>query len=107
MSRNAYAKKVLEEKKEIKAAKVMLTEAQKMAVINRTISILYYASAVTLNEEFGFGKERIVRFRDGVYQLFKEYKGLLDNTDVDYAEGKLAQRYEAIMGEDAYIIKRK
>ena len=48
------------------------------------------------------GPERISRFRDGMEAVIMEYGGLMDEADVDYADGKLAQRYETIMGVDAY-----
>ena len=95
MSRNAFAGKLI-------AVKAALTQQQKAALIHRVLTTVYQASAIALNEQFGFGAERISRFRDGMESVIQEYGVLLDDTDADYADGKLAQRYEAIMGDEAY-----
>lgn len=95
MSRNAFAGKLI-------AAKADLSQQQKAALIHRVLTTVYQASAIALNEQFGFGAERIARFRDGMEAVIQEYGVLLDDTDADYADGKLAQRYEAIMGDEAY-----
>lgn len=95
MSKNAFAGKLI-------AVKAALTQQQKAALIHRVLTTVYQASAIALNERFGFGAERIARFRDGMESVIQEYGVLLDDTDADYADGKLAQRYEAIMGDEAY-----
>ena len=95
MRRNAYVGKLI-------AAKAVLTQQQKAALIHRILTTVYQASAIALNEQFGFGAERIARFRDSMEAVIMEYGGLMDEADADYADGKLAQRYEAIMGADAY-----
>ena len=95
MRRNAYVGKLI-------AAKAALTQQQKAALIHRILTTVYQASAIALNEQFGFGAERIARFRDCMEAVIMEYGGLMDEADVDYADGKLAQRYETIMGVDAY-----
>lgn len=95
MSRNAFAGKLI-------SAKAALTQQQKAALIHRVLTTVYQASAIALNEQFGFGAERIARFRNGMEAVIQEYGVLLDDTDADYADGKLDQRYEAIMGDEAY-----
>ena len=95
MRRNAYAAKLM-------AEKAAASHAERAALINRVLTTVYQASAVALHEVYGFGPERIARFRDGMEAVIMEYGGLMDEADVDYADGKLAQRYEAIMGADAY-----
>ena len=72
--------------------------------IEKLIEQLRYLAdtPVALHEVYGFGPERISRFRDGMEAVIMEYGGLMDETDADYADGKLAQRYEAIVGVDAY-----
>lgn len=95
MRRNAYAAKLM-------AAKAAASHAERAALINRVLTTVYQASAVALHEVYGFGPERIARFRDCMEAVIMEYGGLMDEADVDYADGKLAQRYEAIMGADAY-----
>ena len=84
MRRNAYAAKMM-------AAKGAVTQRQKSVLVNRCITTIYQASAIALNDQFGFGRERISRFRDA-----------MDGADADYADGKLANRYESIMGGEAY-----
>lgn len=91
MPRNAYAAKLL-------AAKEAITKEERSRIIHRTINTLYQASAVVLNEQFGFGKERVERFRDALNDTVEEYGTLIDGADVDYADDKLLQRYQQIMG---------
>lgn len=93
--KNAYAAK-------LQAQRVHLRNEERADLINRILTTVYQASAVALNEQFGFGADRIARFRDAMEQTIIEYGALLDSVDADYADGKLAQRYEQIMGDDAY-----
>lgn len=95
MHKNAYAAKLM-------AAKAAMTQQERAALVNRTLTTVYQASAVALNEVYGFGPERISRFRDAMEAVVIEYGGLMDAVDADYADDKLAERYEAIMGELAY-----
>lgn len=88
---NAFAVKIA-------AAKAALTDKERKAVVHRCITTIFQASAVALNEEFGFGPERIIRFRNMVEQAITEYGGLMNDTDVDYADGKLEEAYKRIMG---------
>ena len=48
-----------------------------------------------LGDEYDLNRLRVIMDAE-------QHGGLMDETDVDYADGKLAQRYEAIMGVDAY-----
>lgn len=89
--KNAYAAK-------LQAQRAHLRNEERAELIHRLLTTIYQSAAVTLNEEFGFGPERIVRFRDGLNRVIVEYGALMDGTDVDYADGKLEQRYKAIMG---------
>lgn len=91
MRRNAYAAKMM-------AAKGAVTQRQKSVLVNRCITTIYQASAIALNDQFGFGRERISRFRDAMEAVINEYGVLMDGADADYADGKLANRYESIMG---------
>ena len=54
------------------------------------------------DEVYGFGPERIARFRGAMEAVVLEYGGLMDAVDTEYADDKLAERYEAIMGDLAY-----
>lgn len=93
--KNAYAAK-------LQAQRVRLRNSERAELIHRILTTVYQASAVALNEQFGFGAERISRFRDAMEQTIIEYGAMLDDVDADYADGKLSKRYEQIMGDDAY-----
>lgn len=93
--KNAYAAK-------LQAQRVHLKNAERAELIHRILTTVYQASAVALNEQFGFGADRISRFRDAMEQTIIEYGAMLDDVDADYADGKLSKRYEQIMGDDAY-----
>ena len=93
--KNAYAAK-------LRAQRVRLLNSERAELIHRILTTVYQASAVALNEQFGFGAERISRFRDAMEQTIIEYGAMLDDVDADYADGKLSKRYEQIMGDDAY-----
>lgn len=90
--RNAYAAK-------LQAQRVHLRNEERADLIHRILTTVYQASAVTLNQEFGFGADRITRFRDALDATICEYGKLGDGADWDYADGKLEQRYEQIMGK--------
>ena len=93
--KNAYAAK-------LQAQRVRLKNSERAELIHRLLTTVYQASAVALNEKFGFGADRISRFRDAMEETILEYGVMLDEVDADYADGKLAQRYEQIMGDEAY-----
>lgn len=93
--KNAYAAK-------LQAQRVRLKNEERAELIHRVMTTVYQASAVALNEQFGFGAERISRYRAAMEQTINEYGGLISEVDADYADGKLAQRYEQIMGDEAY-----
>ena len=59
MPKNVYAAKLM-------AAKAAMTQQERAALVNRTLTTVYQASAVALNEVYGFGPERIARFRDAM-----------------------------------------
>lgn len=93
--KNAYAAK-------LQAQRVHLRNEERAELIHRILTTVYQASAVALNEQFGFGADRISRFRDAMEQTIIEYGAMLDDVDADYADGKLSKRYEQIMGDDDY-----
>lgn len=74
MRRNAYAAKLM-------AAKAAASHAERAALINRVLTTVYQASAVALHEVYGFGPERISRFRDGMEAVIMEYGGLMDEAE--------------------------
>lgn len=89
--RNAFAAKMM-------AAKAALSMQERQALIHRVLTTVYQASAVALHEEFGFGPERITRFRETMEAVIMEYGDLLSGTDADYADGKLEEQYNKIVG---------
>lgn len=89
--KNAYAAK-------LQAQRVRLKNNERSELIHRILTTVYQASAVALNEEFGFGADRIEKFRKTLDATICEYGVMLDEVDTDYADGKLEQRYEQIMG---------
>ena len=92
MARNTYAAKLI-------AAKAAISDQQRQAIVHHCLTTIYQASAAALNEEFGFGQERIERFRDKLNETLLEFGVLQDNVDTDYAVGTLERRYKQIMGE--------
>lgn len=91
--KNAYAAKLM-------AAKQILRDEEKTAIIHQCVARMYQASAVALNEEFGFGEARVVRFRERLNAIIEEFGGLQKMNDVEYADTKLEERYKKIMGHD-------
>lgn len=91
--KNAYAVKLMQ----VKAA---VSNQERAAIIHRALTTFYMASAVALNQEFGFGKERIERFKQATEDIVNEYGRLHEETDLDYADGKLEQMYKQAVGLD-------
>lgn len=89
--KNAYAAK-------LQAQRAHLRNEERSELIHRILTTVYQASAVALNEEFGFGADRITKFRNALDATICEYGVMLDEVDTDYADGKLEQRYMSIMG---------
>lgn len=77
--------------------KRMLTDREQKAIVHHCLTTIYQASAVALNEEFGFGKERIEKYRDKLNDTMLEFGVLQDDVDTDYAIGSLERRYQQIV----------
>ena len=90
--KNAYAAK-------LQAQRVRLQNKERTDLIQQILTTVYQASAVALNEQFGFGADRISRFREAMEKTIVEYGALLNSTDTEYADGKLEQRYKQIMNQ--------
>ena len=90
MAKNDYAMKLM-------AAKAAITREERRRITDRTITTVYLATVVVLNEGFGFGRKRIERFKDLLDTTMQEYGALIDGADVAYADDKLLQRYRQIM----------
>ena len=89
--KNVYAAK-------LQAQRAHLRNEERAELIHRLLTTIYQSAAVELNEDFGFGSKKIARFRDGLNRVIEEYGVLMNEVDADYADGKLEQRYKAIMG---------
>lgn len=97
--KNAYAAQIKAtidlEKRKLEAE----WNQKKADLIHRVLTTIYQASAVALNEALGLGAGSIEKFRAALDATICEYGVLLDEVDADYADGKLEQRYEQIMGK--------
>ena len=87
---NAYARKLT-------AAKHAISHMERQEIVRRCINTIFMASAVALNDEFGFGCERIMRFKVAMEKIVDEYGGLASGADLDYADGKLEEAFKRIM----------
>lgn len=90
MKPNAYAKKLT-------AVRSAINQAERQALVHRCITTIFQASAVALNEEFGFGADRLLRFKEAMERIVNEYGDLMHGADVDYADDKLEQAFKRIM----------
>lgn len=59
---------------------------------------IVYCMIIALNEEFGFGRQRIGRVLDKTVALSQEYKRKRRETDEVYADEKLRLRAEEVLG---------
>lgn len=91
--KNEYAVKLMQ-------AKAKISNQERAAIIHRALTTFFQASAVALNQEFGFGGERIARFKQATEDIVNEYGRLHDENDLDYADGKLEQMYKQVVGLD-------
>lgn len=87
----------------VQHAKYVLEEEERKALVHHCLVTIYQSAAVALNEEFGFGKDRVERFRDKLNETMLEFGVLQDDTDTDYALGALERRYKQIMGKDENV----
>lgn len=92
--RNAYAAKIT-------AARSAMKNAERAELVHRVLTTVYQSSAVALNEQFGFGADRIAKYRDAFEKTIIEYGALMDSADAEYADGKLEERYQQIIGGGA------
>jgi hypothetical protein len=90
MKPNAYAKKLT-------AVRSAINQAERQALVHRCITTIFQASAVALDEEFGFGADRLLRFKEAMERIVNEYGDLMHGADVDYADDKLEQAFKRIM----------
>lgn len=87
---NHYAKKLM-------AAKQAISYVERQNIVHRCIETIFFASAIALNQEFGFGSERIMRFKETMEKVVNEYGDLASGADTEYADGKLEEAFKKIM----------
>lgn len=88
--KNAFARKLT-------VAKQTISYAEKQNIVRRCINTIFYAFAIALNEEFGFGAGRIMRLKEKMEKVIEEYGVLASGADTDYADGKLEEAFKKIM----------
>lgn len=79
-------------------AKSVMKREERRTIVYRCIDTLSESAVIALNREFGFGKERAIRFLEELQRVVEEYGVLADGADVDYADDKLKEAYNRIMG---------
>ena len=79
-------------------AKSVMKREERRAVVYRCIDTLSQSAVIALNREYGFGQERAIRFLEELQRVVEEYGVLADGADVDYADDKLKEAYNRIMG---------
>lgn len=77
-----------------KAAIEVVKDVRQTDALERII----YCMIIALNEEFGFGRQRIGRVLDKTAALSQEYNKLRREADVVYADEKLRLRAEEVLG---------
>ncbi len=77
-----------------------ITNARKKA-FQSGIDISLWLMTIALNEEFGFGRGRLLKLQDAFVKLFKEYEESIDD-DVIYGNAKLKRKINKIMREDVF-----
>lgn len=88
--KNAFARKLT-------VAKQTISYAEKQNIVRRCINTIFYAFAIALNEEFGFGAGRIMRLKEKMEKVIEEYGVLASGADTDYADDKLEEAFKRIM----------
>lgn len=73
-----------------------MKEAEKRALIRFVGQKCLDVMTVALNEEYGFGADRLNRLSASFAAIMDEYGGMVD-TDAEYADEKLRQRVKQIM----------
>lgn len=68
----------------------------KIDTFKSAMQICVWIMTIALNDEFGFGKERLQRLEVVFNELFEEY-GCLVTDDISYGNAKLKKRVDDIM----------
>lgn len=69
---------------------------QKLQAFRAAMDSLMMIMTVALNDEFGFGRDRLLRLEKRFNDLYTEY-GCLVAEDISYGNAKLTARVEQIM----------
>lgn len=92
MRKNSYAAKLV-------AAKARLSDNERRELIGKTFETTYKMAVIAMNRAFGIGSSRASVFRDTMNNLFNEYDKLIDEVDENYADGKIDEAYQSIVGK--------
>lgn len=71
-------------------------QKQRLEAFNAAMQCCMNIMTVVLNDEFGFGKDRLLRLQDAFNEKFDEY-GELVAGDIQYGSKKLNERVKQIM----------
>lgn len=77
---------------------VKIMQKQRLESFNAAMQCCMNIMTVVLNDEFGFGKDRLLRLQDAFNEKFDEY-GDLVLCDTNYGSKKLNDRVKQIMRE--------
>lgn len=96
-------------------ARQMIKEAVEWKVHDEAVDLecdiviqrFMWECVVVLAEEFGFGRERSIRFLQGIEKLIHEVDAMADENGTQYAIEKVRQRAEQITGIKLSYIHEK
>ena len=69
----------------------------KIDTFKSAMQVCMWIMTIALNDEFGFGRDRLLKLEKTFNSLFEEY-GCLVTDDVSYGNKKLKERVDKIMG---------
>lgn len=75
-----------------------MIKKQRIDAFNNAMKCCMSLMTIALNDEFGFGRERLKKLEKRFNVLFHEY-GYLVMDDITYGNAKLKERVEQIMKE--------
>lgn len=75
-----------------------MIKKQRIDAFNNAMKCCMSLMTIALNDEFGFGRERLKKLEKRFNELFNEY-GYLVMGDIAYGNAKLKERIEQIMKE--------
>lgn len=92
MGRNDYAWRL--------AQRSAMNQEEKARWAHHWIRITFANVAIKLSENFNFTPQQIDELRSGMTEGLGEYEDLMNEVDIDYANGVLLRRYKQIMEVD-------